>query len=134
MKTSQLMMLGAIAMLAMNAPELATMQSQQSLIKTTRNQTRQDSRIALERYRANCARVVESQTFQEGQLVEGWRYVDPATKQPLRDGAAICTKHGDTAISDQGKATDIKRVATQDLQALEQLLKANENARTRAGV
>jgi hypothetical protein len=132
---------GTALLLALNAPALLQSHQQSAALRQSRDATKQltqqikeESRQALTRYRGNCARVVDSRSRRETQLIEGQAVIDPATGYPLPDGAFICTKHGDTAISDRGAATDLKRVATADLPELKAILDQNETARTRAGV
>jgi hypothetical protein len=141
MKTSHFILLGAIGLFVLNSPDLLKSQQQQSAIKDARASTKateyqikEASRAALARYRGNCARVVDARSRLETQLIEGQAVVDPATGFPVQDKAFICTKHGDTAISQRGIVTDIKRFATGDLEQLTPILKTNETARTREGV
>jgi hypothetical protein len=141
MNTSTLILVGAIGVLALNAPSLIQSQQQTAALRQTRNATKQverqireESREALTRYQGNCARVVDARTRLETQLIEGQAVIDPATGYPLADGAFICNKHGDSAISQRGAATAIKRVATADLPQLKAILDQNETARTRAGI
>jgi hypothetical protein len=135
MQTSTLIGLGTAVLLALNAPSLIQSQQQTAALRTSRETTKQldrqikeESRAAIARYRGNCARVVDAKSRRETQLIEGQAVIDPATGYPLPDGAFICTKHGDTAISDRGTATALKRVATADLPELKSILDQNETA------
>jgi hypothetical protein len=141
MNTSQAICSLTVIILACNIPTFISSQQQTSALKASRDASKQiardvneESKAALIRYRGNCARVVDARTKRETQLIEGQAVIDPATGFPVADGAFVCTKHGDTAISRQGTATDIKRVATADLLELKSILDQNETARTRAGI
>ncbi len=81
------------------------------------------SKIALDRYRSNCIFVVDSETGKESYFQPGTGVLDMQLAQPLRPGAFICNKLGDTAlVSEAGTIADIARVATPDLPEFKKLL------------
>lgn len=81
------------------------------------------SKIALDRYRANCILVVDDTTGKEAYFQPGGAVVDPQLRQPLRDGVPICNKLGDTAIvSAAGTITDIARISIPDRPAFKKLM------------
>jgi hypothetical protein len=81
------------------------------------------SKIALDRYRANCILVVDGETGKESYFQHGQSVVDTQLNQPIRSGAPVCNKIGDTAIvSEAGTLTDIARVSVPDQPAFQKLL------------
>lgn len=97
------------------------------LVRTNRASIRQAeklSQIALDRYRNNCALVVDATNGEEALFQPGEPVIDPRQQnRTLRSGLLICNRLGDTAvISQNGTITDIARVATPDLQEFKQLL------------
>jgi hypothetical protein len=97
-----------------------------SRIRQNRNKARQAeklSKVALDRYRNNCILTVDSDTGKESYFEPSTTVVDTELAQPLRPGAFICNKLGDTAVvSDAGTIADIARVATPDLPEFKKLL------------
>ena len=85
------------------------------------------SKVALDRYRNNCIFVVDGNSGKESYFQPGTSVLDTQLAQPLRPGAFICNKLGDTAIvSEAGTIADIARVATPDLPEFKKLLEARK--------
>lgn len=81
------------------------------------------SKVALARYRSNCALVIDQATKKESYFYPNALVVDSKLNRTLRPGAMICNRAGDTAVvSEAGTITDIARVITPDLPEFRKLL------------
>lgn len=100
-------------------------------IRINRDEARQAeklSKVALDRYRNNCILVIDKATGKEAYLAEGQPITDRQLKRPLRTGAIVCNRLGDTAVVDSvGTITDIARIATPDLPTFKKLLEQRKN-------
>lgn len=91
--------------------------------RTEARQAEKLSKVALDRYKNNCILVVDSSTGKEGYFQPGTTVLDTQLAQPLRPGAFICNRLGDTAVVSQaGTIADIARVSTPDLPGFKKLL------------
>lgn len=101
-------------------------------IRTNRTEAREAeklSKVALDRYRANCILVVDKDSSQDSYFQEGELVVEPRLNRSIRPGASVCNKLGDTAVVDgSGRITDIARVATPDLAQFKKLLEQKNGA------
>lgn len=81
------------------------------------------SKVALARYKSNCILVVDQATGQESFLQPNSLVIDTRLGRPIRAGATVCNRIGDTAIIAQsGVTADIARVITADIPAFKKLL------------
>ncbi len=91
--------------------------------RTEARQAEKLSKVALDRYRNNCIFVVDDATGKENYFTPGTAVLDTQLAQPLRPGAAVCNKLGDTAIvTEAGTIADIARVAIPDQPQFRKLL------------
>ena len=92
--------------------------------RTEAKQAQKLSKVALDRYRSNCILVVDDETGKENYFKPETTVLDSQLARPLRPGAFVCNKLGDTAIVSQaGTISDIARVAVPDQAEFKQLLK-----------
>jgi len=95
--------------------------------RTEARQAQKLSKVALDRYRSNCILVVDQATGKEDYFQPGVSVLDTQLARPLRPGAFICNRLGDTAIVSQaGTIADIARIATPDLPQFKKLLEARK--------
>ncbi|NEQ20176.1 MAG: hypothetical protein F6K28_13205 [Microcoleus sp. SIO2G3] len=95
--------------------------------RTEARQAQRLSKVALDRYRNNCILVVDEVTGKEDYFQPGVSVLDTQLARPLRPGAFICNRLGDTAIVSQaGTITDIARVTTPDLPEFKKLMEARK--------
>lgn len=81
------------------------------------------SKVALDRYKSNCILVSDQETGKETYLQPGALVVDMELGRPLRTGASVCNRLGDTAVvSAAGTVIDIARVTTTDLPTFKKLM------------
>lgn len=81
------------------------------------------SKVALDRYKANCILVVDGDTRKEGYFQPGSEVVDRQLNRSIREGVPICNRLGDTAIvSAAGTITDVARVSVPDLPQFKKLM------------
>jgi hypothetical protein len=81
------------------------------------------SKVALDRYKANCILVADQKTGKEAYFQPGGSVIDRQLGRPLRSGVPVCNRLGDTAIvSEAGTIVDITRIAVPDLPKFKQLL------------
>ncbi|KAM3100455.1 hypothetical protein ACKFKF_11590 [Phormidesmis sp. 146-12] len=135
-KTSHLI-LGAIALIALSqgesikqsiAKNQAIKQDQLAFnerLRKNRDDARnaQDlSKVAIERYKANCILIKDQKTGKEAYFREGATTVDSALNRRVRDNAIVCNRLGDTAVIQDGLITDIARVALADKPEMQNLL------------
>lgn len=73
------------------------------------------SKVALGRYKANCIMVVDGDSKKESYFQPGAGVVDTALGKPLREGAFICNRLGDTAIVVNGTIENIASISAEDL-------------------
>lgn len=140
-KTSHLILLGALGVGLANGENVRSSidkgneikQEQRSFndrIRANRDASRHAeklSKVALDRYRANCIWVVDTKSQKEAYFQDGATVVDQnALNRPLRSGATICNRLGDTAIVQDGRITDIARVTTDDIPEFENLLRRQQ--------
>ena len=135
-KTSHLIILGIIGVALLNGENVRSTIDKGNQIRQERSEfsdrirkNRDDARnaeklskVALDRYRANCIRVVDTQTQREGYFQEGGTITDDTLRRPLRDGAAVCNSMGDTAVVQDGRIADIARVSTDDIPEMQRIL------------
>ncbi|MGL5063463.1 MAG: hypothetical protein ACRC62_26065 [Microcoleus sp.] len=95
-------------------------------VKQNRQEAReaQDlSKVALERAK-NCILIVDKATGKDGYLTEGQAVIDTTLSRPVRPKANVCSRLGDTGITDQnGAIADLARVNESDMPAYKKLLK-----------
>lgn len=129
LKTSHFAIIGAIALVISQGENIRSISArttatadrkaiQKDHLKTEKERTRNAkelSKVALERYQANCIMVVESSTKKESYFQPGNAVVDTALGKPLRENALICNRLGDTAVVVNGAVENIASIATEDL-------------------
>jgi hypothetical protein len=82
------------------------------------------SKVALDRYRDKCILVVDGGTKKEGYFIPGSPVIDTALNRPVREGAPICNKLGDTAIVTNSAIEDIASITADDMDAFTAILEA----------
>lgn len=93
------------------------------LNRTEARQAQKLSQVALDRYKNNCILVSDRDSKQPSYFQPGEPVVEPKLNRPIRSGAFVCNKLGDTAVvNEAGTITDIARVATPDIPQFKKLL------------
>jgi hypothetical protein len=80
------------------------------------------SKVALDRYKAKCILVVDGGSKKEAYFAPGSPVIDTALNRPVREGAAICNKLGDTAIVTNSAIEDIASITEEDMEAFTAIL------------
>lgn len=92
--------------------------------RTEARQAEKLSKVALDRYKANCILVVDDGSSKEAYFQPAQKVIDTQLGQTLRPGVPVCNKLGDTAVvSEAGTLTDIARVSVPDQPQFLELLK-----------
>lgn len=95
-------------------------------IRLNRSEARQAerlSKVALDRYKANCILVSDAKTGIPSYFQPGEPVIEPKLNRTIRSGAFVCNELGDTAvINELGTITDIARISTPDLPTFNKLL------------
>lgn len=86
------------------------------------------SKVALDRYRTGCIRVIHTETqTADTRFIDGDNVIDASgAGRQLRDGTAICNAVGDTAISINGQAQRTASVALDDMSELSSIFQRIE--------
>lgn len=93
------------------------------LNRTEARQAEKLSKVALDRYKANCILVSDAKTGIPSYFQPGEPVIEPKLNRTIRSGAFVCNELGDTAvITEVGTITDIARISTPDLPAFKKLL------------
>jgi len=129
LKTSHLAVVGAILLLIANGENIRTLNAKTAAtsdrktivkdrLKTEKERTqnaKELSKVALERYRANCIMVVDAQTKAQSYFAPGNSAIDTALGKSLRESAMICNALGDTAIVTNGVIENIATITAEDI-------------------
>lgn len=137
LKTSHLALTGLVCILLLNGENLRNSSARTEAVKGRKDSHREHvklekerarnaldlSKIALDRYRQNCIFVTDLKAQKESYFQPGTAVVDTALNRPVREGAPICNKLGDTAIVTNGVIENIAAIAVEDWDAFAAILK-----------
>lgn len=135
-KTSHIAIVGLLAIALMNGENIRNSTAKTASTKTRKESfkerikeekersanARELSKVAIDRYKAKCIIVIDESKKKEAYFVPGSLVLDTALGRPVRDGAAICNKLGDTAIVANGAIEDIASVDEEDWEAFTALM------------
>jgi hypothetical protein len=131
LKTSHLAIVGLFGLLLLNGENMRAFTAKNAatgsrkdahkervkLEKERAKNAKELSQAALERYRGNCIMVVDGATGKESYFQPGTAVTDIALNKPVRDGASVCNRMGDTAIVTNGAIENIAQISAEDWQA-----------------